>query len=412
MSQTITRLVVWGTLAAMTIAAIVIVTRTQPILVDTTIATRGQLRVTVDEDGVTRIRERYIVSTPLSGRLERVPLEVGDQVRAGQTVLARMQPTDPKLLDPRAVAQAEARVSAADRRLLAAAADLKKSEAQLQFAEIEMGRQRKLAAQNATSPSEFQTAELLFNSRTEETRAKGFAVDIAHYELELERAALLLTDPDAGANEDGGYELTIKSPIDGRVLRLSQKSSAVLSAGQSIMELGDPSDLEVVTDVLSFDAVRVKAGAAVDLVNWGQPRMLQGLVRVVEPSGFTKLSALGVEEQRVNVIVDLVNPAVDRSELGDGFRVESRIVVWQEDEVLQIPTSAMFRVDGQWHVFVADQRAAKLTARLTPVQAGQTNGRECQITDGLADGDSVIVHPSDHLQDGSPIAVRSGSSAQ
>lgn len=408
MSQTMTRLFVWGALAAMLVVAIVIVARPQPILVDTAEATRGQLRVTVDEDGVTRIRERYVVSSPLTGRLERVPLEVGDSLKAGQTVLARMQPTDPKLLDPRAVAQAEARVNAAERRLQAAAAELKKVEAQLQFAEIEMGRQRKLAGQNATSPSEFQTAELLFNSRTEETRAKGFAVDIAQYELELEQAALLLTDPDAGVNADGGYELTIKSPIDGRVLRLSQKSSAVLSAGQSIMELGDPSDLEVVTDVLSFDAVKVRAGATVDLVNWGQPSTLHGVVRVVEPSGFTKLSALGVEEQRVNVIIDLVDAAGDRSELGDGFRVESQIVVWQEDDVLQIPTSAMFRINGQWHVFVANNQTATLTA----VKAGQTNGRQCQITEGLSQGDSVIVHPSDQLHDGSAIANRSGSAAQ
>ena len=293
----------------------------------------------------------------------------GIRSRANETIVARMQPTDPSLLDPRTVAQAKAHVKAAERKLAATKAELKKAETGLSFAETEMGRARELLKKDAASDLEYEEKLLFFQYRTEEARVASIAVEIAEYELELQKSALLLTDPDA--SDDAEMELAIKAPIDGRILRIFQESSAVLVAGEPLMEIGDPSDLEIVADVLSRDAVRISPGNPVFLEHWGGDQPLRGRVRLVEPSGFTKLSALGVEEQRVNVIIDLVDPPGERAQLGDNFRVDCRVVVWQSDDALQLPTSALFRVDDQWHVFKVEQDIASLTK----VTIGRNNGQ-------------------------------------
>jgi HlyD family secretion protein len=334
--------------------------RPRPVLVDIATATVGPMDVRIEEDGRTRIRERYVVSTPLTGRLLRITFDVGDPVSANETVIVRMEATDSTLLDPRALAQAKARVRAAERKLEAAKSDSTKVDAEMNFAETEMGRLRQLRARKAASELEFAEKELRFRQRTEEARSAGFAVDIAEYELELERAALVLTDPEQRDSDE--MELSIKAPIDGRILRIYQESTVVVSAGSPMMEVGDPTDLEIVADFLSRDAVTISAGDHVNLKHWGGDRPLQGRVRLVEPSGFTKLSALGVEEQRVNVIVDLIDPPESRSRVGDGFRVDCEVVVWESSGVLQIPTSSLFRVDRDWHVFVVDGSSARLTA--------------------------------------------------
>lgn len=382
------------------IVTLAIAVRPRPALVDVATAQISPMDVRVEEDGKTRIRERYVVSTPLTGRLLRITFDVGDLVMADQTVLARMVPTDPELLDPRSVAQAQARVRAAQRKLEAAKSDLAKSETAVSFAEAEMGRVRQMRARNAASEQEFADIELEFRQRTEEARVAGFTVDIAEYELQLEKAALVLTDPER--SDHGEMELSIQAPIDGRVLRIYQESAAVVTEGSPLMEIGEPSDLEIVADVLSRDAVRVTAGDRVILKHWGGDRELTGRVRLVEPSGFTKLSALGVEEQRVNVIIDLEDPPESRVQLGDGFRVDCEIVVWESSKVLQIPTSALFRVDGQWHVFVVDGGIA----RLTRVGIAHNNGRSAEVVDGLEPGTTVITHPSDRIADGVAVAQR------
>jgi HlyD family secretion protein len=321
-------------------------------------------------------------------------------VVAGQTVLARMEPTDPEFLDPRALAQARARVSAAEQRLQAAKAESAKAYAAVNYAETEMGRVRALRNKSASSIQEFEQKELAYRLRSEEAKSAGFAVDIAEYELELENAALLLTDPDRGSNSD--MELKIKAPIDGHVLRIYQESTAVINAGSPLMEIGDPSDLEIVADVLSRDAVQVSPGDEVVLKHWGGDHDLKGRVRLVEPSGFTKISALGVEEQRVNVVIDLIDPPESRSQLGDGFRVDCEIIVWQSDRSLLVPTSALFRVDDQWHVF----RIESSRAKLTPVKIGQNNGVVAEVIGGLSEGAPVITHPSDAVEDGVAVAER------
>lgn len=414
---------IWTALALAAIAGLVYSLRPQPVLVDTATAQRGPLRVTVNEDGVTRIRERYVVSSPLSAQLQRITLKVGDPVIANRTVVAQMQPTAPSLLDPRTVAESRARVNAAAQRLEAARAEFKKAEAAVDFAESEMSRVRQLRSSNAASASELDEKQLQFRIRTEEARAAAFGVNIAQYELELAKAALLLTEPElraAAADDlpaaDGGrtgddtgsaeigadMQLAIRAPISGRVLRLYEESAGVVAAGQPLMELGDPTDLEIVADVLSVDAVQISPGADVIIDHWGGQRPLSGRVRIVEPSGFTKLSALGVEEQRVNVVIDLLDRAEKRENLGDGFRVETAIVTWQSDDALRIPTSALFRENDQWHVFTIVDGIA----RSVPVQVGANNGLLAEIVQGLDVGQPVIVHPSDAVQDGTAVQSR------
>ncbi|GIW97169.1 MAG: secretion protein HlyD [Pirellulaceae bacterium] len=400
------RIIVWSLLAAALLAVGYVLLRPQPQLVDMVELTRGPLEVTVDEDGVTRIRDRYIVSTPLAGMLERVRLEVGDEVVADQTVVARMQPTDPSLLDARAVAQAKARVGAAKRRLDAAQIELERASAAEEYARKQLQRAEQLSGTQAIAPSDLDALRLEARLRADDVRAARFRVDIARYELELEQAALLLTDPEQGPGSPGEGEtavLEIKAPISGRVLRRYQESAAVLAAGQSILEIGDPLDLEVVVDVLSADAVKIRPGAAVRLENWGGTTPLRGEVRVVEPSGFTKISALGVEEQRVNTIVDLLDPPPRRAALGDGFRVDAHITVWQTDDCLRVPTSALFRHDGLWHVFVVDQNDR---ARLRKVEIGQNNGLQAEVIAGLKAGQQVIIHPGDAIEDGVWVRAR------
>ncbi|MEX1027112.1 MAG: HlyD family efflux transporter periplasmic adaptor subunit [Candidatus Paceibacterota bacterium] len=394
---------IWAVGLAIIAIGLVLALRPRPALVDLAIVQEGPMQVTVDEDGVTRIRERYSVSSPLSGRLLRIRLDVGDEVHADRTVLARMEPADPSLLDPRAFAQAQARVRAAERQMESAKASLAKAEAAVDYAEKEMSRARQLRQNDAASQSEFERRELEFLQSTEDARAATFAVDIAEYELELQKAALLLADPDQSSNQE--MELEIRAPIDGRVLRIHQESAAIVQAGTTLLELGDPTDLEVVADVLSRDAVRIRAGAPVRLEQWGGDHNLQGRVRLVERSGFTKISALGVEEQRVNVIIDLTGSSDQRILLGDNFRVDCRIIVWQSDRVVWLPTSALFRVGDEWHVFrVEDRRAV-----LTPVQIGQDNGLQAEVVEGIAVDTPVIVHPSDAIEDGAPVTQRETS---
>lgn len=390
--------------------------RPQPVEVDLAAVERGDVLVTVDEDGKTRIREKYVVSTPLSGRLLRINMDPGDPVVAGKTLLATIEPRDPELLDARAIAQAEARVRAAE-------SAVKKTEPMLEQARIEQSNaetqlQRIRGADIAFTEAEVDEAEARYRSATEDLRGAKYAQEIAEFELEQAEAALVRSRPrdedsqspgsnlpeteSTGENGLNGWNYNIRSPISGRVLRVFQESSAVVTAGMSLLELGDPSDLEVEIDVLSSDAVKIEPGDRVMLEHWGGDRTLGGRVRLVEPSGFTKISTLGVEEQRVNVIVDLTDPVDARRSLGDGFRVEARIVVAEAKDVLRIPASALFRPEEGWAVFrVVDGRAVA-----TEVEPGHQNGLEAEIKSGLASGDQVIIHPSDQIADGVAVVSR------
>ncbi|HBJ33256.1 MAG TPA: efflux transporter periplasmic adaptor subunit [Planctomycetaceae bacterium] len=382
-------------MGAVFIAVAWLLLRPAPLLVDVALVSQGALTVTANEDGVTRIRERYEVSTPLAGRVLRLTHNVGDAVSADETILARMEPTHPDLLDPRAVAQAQARVMAAQRRLEIARLQLETAKAESQHAETERMRLYQLRDQDAVSESELNQATLTSRLKSDAQRTAQYTIEIADYELELERSALLLTKAD-GSTGPGKMELEIRAPINGRILRILHEDTAVIAAGTVLMEIGDPHDLEILVDVLSRDAVRINSGASVRILRWGGDAPLHGTVRYVEPSGFTKFSALGVEEQRVNVVIDLEEPAERRLQLGDAYRVETEIALWHADPVLKIPTHSLFRVGERWAAFfVIDGLAVQ-----RELEIGKMNEREAEVLQGARVGDAVIEYPSDSIRSG------------
>ena len=371
--------------------------RPQPVAVDVAAVDRGPLEVTLDEEGETRVRDRFVVSTPVAGRVLRIELEAGDPVAAGQ-VLAVVRPADPALLDVRSRAEGEARAAAAAAGLEESRARLQAAEAEARFAAAELERTRRLAGEGIVPQESLDQAVTTARSRAEAVEAAR--AEVARMRQELEAVRARVADPgDAGT----GRPVEVTAPVAGTVLRRVRESEAVVAAGEPLLEIGDPADLEVVTDMLSQDAVRIAPGDPVRIEEWGGDEPLAGRVRRVEPGGFTRVSALGVEEQRVDVVIDLVDPAAARPSLGDAFRVEVRVVTWRSDDVLRLPTGALFRQpDGAWAVFtVAGGRA-----RLTPVRIGHRSDLAAEVTAGLEAGDAVVLHPGDAVTDGARVAVR------
>jgi HlyD family secretion protein len=393
------RILTWGFVAAV-VAAIAFSFRPQPLDVDWQTVSRGALEVTVNEDGRTRIREKYTVSTPLAGQLQRVVLNPGDPVVAGETLLATILPTNPDLLDPRSRSSAEARVKAAEAGVKRSEANMGASKAAMESAQSMLDRRMKLRKGDATFEQAVEDAQMQARMRSEELRSAEFALEIAKFELELARAALVRTSPQ-DESQGTNWHLDVVSPIQGKILRVFQESAAVLPAGTALMEIGDPQDLELEVDVLSTDAVKILPGARMRIQHWGGDQELEGRVRLVEPGAFTKVSALGVEEQRVNVIGDLVSPAPQQ--FGDRFRFEARIVTWHSESVLQVPMSALFRKDTEWAVFVIDSR---LIARRKIIQIGHRNSDAAEVLSGLAENDRVIIFPSDQVVDGVQLKLK------
>lgn len=383
------------------LAVIVYAFLPQPVGADLTPVARGLLRVTVDEDGRTRIKERYVVSAPLAGQLQRIRLKVGDPVEAGKTLLALIEPPDPALLDARARSEAEARVKATEAARKRAASNLERARMGGEFAQSEHTRMRRMYASRSASHQEFEDAAHKERAALEDLRAAQFAVQIADYELELAQAALSRTRAGSPGNHEA-LHLELHSPIDGRVLRVPQESATAVTPGFRLLELGDASDLELEIDVLTSDAVKIRPGAKVLLEHWGGDAPLLARVRLIEPAAFLKISALGVEEQRVWVIADFVDPPAQRQTLGDGYRVEARIVIWEGTDVLKVPAGALFRHGDGWAVF----GAAHGKAVLRPVRVGKNNGLEAEVLEGLAENDPVIVHPSDKIKDGVAVVPR------
>jgi HlyD family secretion protein len=389
------------TIGLAVVAAIVYALWPKPVPVDFESVARGPMEVTVDEEGKTRIKERYVVSAPLAGRLRRIALKAGDPVEAGKTVVAVIEPSDPALLDARGLAEAVARVKAAEATAAQAVPNLERAKAALEFAQSDHRRVRQLRERGGSTQQDEENAELQVRTHSEELKAAQFAEQIANYELELARAALVRSRTDGdSASEPTNFE--IRAPIDGRVLRVREESAGVVTPGTELITLGDPRDLEVEVDVLSSDSVAIKPGAPVRFEHWGGEQPLLGRVRLIEPAGFTKVSALGVEEQRVWVLADFVDPPAKREALGDGYRVEARIIVWHSDDVLKVPASALFRQGDEWAVF----RDVDGHARLTGIKIGHNNGIEAEVLDGLAEGDVVIAHPSDKVVDGIRVRQR------
>jgi HlyD family secretion protein len=374
--------------------------RPRPIPVDVAAVSRGDLRVTVDEEGKTRVRDRYVVATPADGRLLRLALKEGDAVEQG-SVLARLQPAS---LDPRTRAAAESHLEAARDRKREADANVSRARAALVQARRSASRAEKLLLERMISPEAAEQSTLAATTRAEELAAAESAAEAAGHDLEVARAALLgdvRGMPGVRVGDCGSDApcLELYAPVTGQVLRVLQESERTVTAGTPLLEIGDARDLEIVADVLSTDAVKVKLGAAVLADDWGGGTTLRARVRRVEPSGFTKLSALGVEEQRVNVIADFDDPP---GPLGDGYRIEVRIVVWEGEDVLRVPASALFRHADAWHVFVVERGRARRRA----VNVGARGTLDAEVLGGLASGEIVILHPSDRIDDGVRVAAR------
>jgi HlyD family secretion protein len=383
------------------VAAIVVAWMPKPVPVDLGAVQRQALQVTIDEDGRTRVKDRYLVSAPLLANLARIELRPGDAVKPGD-VLARLMPLQPALLDTRTRAQAEARVAAslAQRRQVRSTIDRVRTA--LEMAEREAKRQRELKVSGATPARAVEQAELELRSRREELASARFGAKVADSELEMARAALGRLDG-KGGEQGAGEAMNVTSPVAGRVLRVIQESAGVVQPGTPLLELGDPAALEIVVDVLTSDAVDIEPGTPVRIERWGGERALRAHVRLVEPSAFTRVSALGVEEQRVNVIIDLDEPHEVWEALGDGYRVEARIVTWQGDDVLTAPASAVFRRGDGYAAF----RHEDGKAELIEVQVGRRNAHRVQVLGGLSVGDRLIVHPSDRIAEGVSVSPRS-----
>lgn len=373
------RVVVATSILLLVAALVALALRPVPLPVEVAEAVRGPFEVTVDEEGHTRVRERFVVSAPVAGELQRVTLEAGDPIERGQPV-ATILPAPPTPLDRRTRAELEERLRGAE-------ASLRSAEAARSFAEAELARARRLAESGALARRSLEDAEV-------RAEAAARQVDEARAIARALRAQL-------GRGDGGGLSpIELLAPASGSILRIHQESATVVAPGTPILEIGDPSDLEVVTDLLSEEAVAIPAGAPVLVERWGGPKPLRGKVRRVEPSAFTKISALGVEEQRVNVVIDLVDPPEERRGLGDRYRVVTRIVTFSTDDATTVPTGALFRDRQGWRVFVVEEG----TARIRSVRIGQRSPQRVQILEGLAPGERVILYPGERIADGAKVA--------
>jgi len=379
-------------LVAAVVIAIVYGLKKSPVHVETSRIERGPLRVTVEEDGRTRVRDRYTVTAPVAGYLRRIGLEEGDSVTAGE-VIAQLEPSGPESLDVRARARAGADIKAAEAALKSATGDAKAAEAGFNYASSNRARTEELFGKGVVSEDELEKVRTETESARASLESARFRVEVARHELEAARTALKYTASDTG---DAGDEVGIASPVDGRVFRVFRESEGIVSAADPLVEIGDPSAIEVEVDLLSADAVRVGPGTKVVFERWGGGTPLTGRVRVVEPSGFTKISALGVEEQRVFVISDITSPPKEHEGLGDGYRVDASFIVWESADVLRVPESALFRKEDGWAVFTVEEDRAALRS----IKLGHRNGIHAEVLSGLSVGEEVIVHPGRDVEDG------------
>ncbi len=388
----------WSLMAALIVVTFAFILRPEPVWVDLSTAQRGPLEVTVLEEGKTRVKDRYLVSSPVTGFVHRLELDVGDTVIPGE-LLTLIDPMPASILDARSRAEAEARVAAARSALQSIRQKAAAAEADADFSQQEY--QRLLALK----PSSFVSDEQLQQARTTAARAQAilrsarFDEEVASHELAAAQTRLQVSSAANGGKP--AERVAMRSPIHGAVLGLVRKSEGIVQAGEPLLELGDPGTLEVVVDVLSFDAVKLEPGLATRLTGWGGPT-LDAVIRRVEPVGFQDVSALGVEEQRVKVIADMLSPHEHWQLLGDGYRVDAEFILWQAEDTLQVPASALFRHNNGYAVFkVTGDRA-----NIQPVETGPGNGLSTVILSGLNEGDRVVRHPGRGLDDGDRIRVR------
>ncbi len=373
--------------------------RPTPVLVEAGRVTRGPLQSTVEEEGRTRVADRFVLSSPVAGTARRIDLAVGDAVAKDRSVVV-VEPLQAGALDPRSRAEAQARVAAAEAAYSAAGENARDAAAHDGYAQTRLGRTRGLFDAGLVTKDALDQAETEGRRAEAARRSAEFAVQVARHNVEAARTALRYSAAEGTVSAPEAF--SVRSPVAGRVLAIPHESAGVVAPGQPLIEVGDPDAIEVEVEVLSADAVRLKPGMRVLFDRWGGDAPLEGRVRVVEPAGFTKVSALGVEEQRVHVIADIVSKTAGRERLGDGYRLEARFILWEGTDVLQVPAGALFRHGDGWAAFAV--RNGK--ARMQPVGVGHRGSLGAEVLSGLSAGDSVVVHPGDAVRDGVRVRIR------
>lgn len=383
----------WIAIVVVLVGLVGLSMRPRPLAVEVAPVTRGPMRVTLDEEGRTQVKRRYVVSAPLAGKLLRIERKAGDRVDEG-ALLARLVPADAPLLDPRSRAEQEARLHASEAAVAQANANVARAQVADGAARDDFARKQRLAAQNAISAHELELASTEAAARTQDLASAEFGAKVADHQLTQARAALQ-------RGRSGRLdEFEIVAPASGQVLRVMRESEGVVAAGTSLLEVGDPSVLEIAADLLTVEAVRVRPGMEAFIDHWGGARPLSARVRSVEPSGFTKVSALGVEEQRVRVLLDLTAPPTEWRTLGDNFRVEVHIVAWQADAVVRAPGAALFRRGDAWAAFAVEDGRA----RLRTLELGEISPDSAEVRTGATAGDVLVLRPTESLRDGARVA--------
>ena len=388
-------------LSGAVIAALVFSFWPRAVPVDMAKVVRAPLMTAISDDGTTRVKEVYVLSAPIAGKLLRVDTHAGDFIAAGKTIVATIEPADPAFLDARSQRQFEFMVSAARAARDLALAAVRGKEAERKLAARELDRAQQLLEKGVVSRARVDTAEATLSATDAALETAQAALRQREFEIKTAQAALISPSGQAGAAGKGCC-IQLRAPVDGQLLRVLQENESFVQPGQPIAEVGDPASLEVVIDLISSEAVQVAPGDEVIINQWGGDKPLKAKVRVVEPFGQQKVSALGIEERRVNVVIDFVSPREEWKRLGHGYQLEASIVRWRSDNALQVPVGALFRQGTDWAVY----RVNAGKAQLARVRTGHMNDAAAEIVEGLSEGDSVILHPGESVTDGATVTAR------
>lgn len=395
------RILIWTVVAVAVVIGLAAALWPRSTPVDIATVSTGTMRITVDDEGVTRINDVFIVSAPTTGFLRRIELEPGDSVLPGETLVAEIEPSESTPLDPRTAAEAKASLRAAESAEALARADLEKARAELAFAEAEVQRYRELARDGTVSRRDLDAAERSFDTSRAALAVAHAQMQVRSFELAQAKAHVLSPDELRGERQRCDC-LVVMAPVSGHVLQVHRESAGPVTVGEALLEIGNLERLEIVVDLLSIDAVQIRPGDAAFIENWGGEHPLEASVRRVEPFGFTKVSALGIEEQRVNVVLDLLSPRSEWQALGHGYQVDVSVVLWSADDVIKVPLTALFRSGSDWALFVRENGRAE--KRLVTV--GRRNNRDAEIVAGLTAGEQIVVYPGESIEAGMRIAAR------
>lgn len=395
------RIVFWLILGAIFIGAMIVAFKPRAVPTDIGIVEAGPMQSTINEEGETRVEDIYTLSSPISGHLRRIALEVGDKVIEGETIIAEIDPLDSNFLDPRSEAQAKAEVNTAESALSLAQAELKQAQVELDFFKSEYDRIKALHQTGTASQRDLDNTERLYKRSRASYATAQAALQMRRFELE--RVKAILISPAQSQSLRAGCEcLKLYAPISGTILKVMTESEGVIQAGSPLVEIGDPSQLQVVAELLSMDAVQVQIGSLVSIENWGSNTPLTGKVKRIDPVGFSKVSALGIEEQRVNVVIDLLSSHEHWSRLGHGYQVDVAIVLWQSDKVVKVPLTSIFRDGKDWAIYVVTDGVVNKRQ----LNIGHTNTYSAQVLSGINQGEKYIIYPTDRIFEGVRVESR------